>query len=590
MAHQRRRATDDRRTRSGRRRPAVAALAATAVLASGLWVGQGATPAQAAPVEGGQTPQSSVADHPTFHRHPGSESALDGVSGQSINPGRIWTDKTVFRNDAEANDAGVDHTLGIADDEMAVALSALGTTRQVQSTRRPVIDLALVLDNSGSMRFCVDNEQDCNSPSTTASNSYLNSRAYAMVEGVNAAIKHIIAADPNARVSIVCFGQGANVVSPLTAPQTVPGTDDYLVFGPPDDNGYMSIQSAEGTFRVGYVGTASQGTNIQRGISLGLSTLADQSTIDLAGYEQHIPSVILFSDGQPTYSADEGSWWNLTGTATQGPGSGAYYGNGFLAALSAAFGKARVTDVYNDEAFNREHGFADVETNIYTVGLGVSAISAAAGRNLAYATLDPRGQLPAQGETGANAILRDFASAMNTYDDGDRPTVTVNSNDTYRVNQVSGTIGSGSGDVLAARYNPSYEDLRYNTTFDAPNTAEELVNVFERIAEEVLTEAPVLPLETTSPDPNTDGYVTFTDPLGPYLRVTDMDSVVFCSVLQEAGPGADCDTTEFTDYTESTSGNVTTYTFSGSYQANDIFPEADLSNMVVRVERNPSLG
>ena len=558
------------------------------MLVSGLWAGP-STPVHAAPVDGGQTPTEWLTDHPTWHRYPGSVTEDAGTTGLSVNPGRIWTDKTVFGDDAEASEAGVDHDLSIADDEMAVALSALGTTRQVQSTRPAAIDLVIVIDNSGSMRFCVGSSSECNGTNPNNANYYQNSRAYAMVEGVNAAIKHIVDADPNARVSIVSFGQQASTVTPLAAPETVPGTEDYLVFGPPDAQGYMSIQSAEGTFRVGYVGTASQGTNIQRGISQGLSVLADQQTSDVAGDVQHVPSVILFSDGEPTYSATEQTWWNLTGTGTQGPGSGAYYGNGYLAALSAAYGKNRVTDVYNDEAFNTAHGLDPVETNIYSVGLGVSGL-AANSQQLAYATLNPQETLPEQGQTGTNEMANSFASAMGTHAGGGTPAVTVNNRVTFTVNQPSGQIGDGSsGTVPALTYNPTYEQLRYNTTFDAPNTAEELVIVFERIADDVLADEPVLPIETTTPDPNTDGYVTFTDPLGPFMRVTDMDSIVFCSLLQDAGDAADCDPEEFTEFSTSTSGNVTTYTFDGAYQANDIFDETSLSNIEVTVESNPSL-
>nr|BFF16598.1 hypothetical protein GCM10025730_01190 [Promicromonospora thailandica] len=565
--------------------------AAAALVGSGLLWAAGPA-ARADPVRGGLTPAAKLTDHASWHRYPGSRPDSDNpnVTHQSQNPGRIWTDKTVFGDDEAAEEAGVDHDLDIADDEMAVVLSALGTTRQVRSTREPVIDLVIAIDNSNSMTLCVGTSSTCSSTGSGAT-SYRNSRAYAMVEGVNAAIQHIVEADPDARVSIVAFGTAATTVTPLTRPQTVTGTDDYLVFGPPNAQGRMTITTVGENLTVGYVGTSAQSTNIHRGIDRARSVLADQATSAVAGDEQHIPSVIVFSDGEPTLSANEAAWWNLQGTANHGPASPTatqYFGNGYLAALSGAYLKNQVTDVYNDEAYNTAHGFSPVETNVYTVGLGMSALQPQ-GQQLAYATLDPRGTLPAQGQVNpANAMATSFGSAMGTYATTGSTTVTVNSTAAFRVNRPSGQVSSGSASVNAVTYDPTYEQLRYNTTFDAPNTAEELVAVFERIANQVLTEEPVLPVETTTPDPNTDGYVTFTDPLGPFMRVSKMDSVVFCSILQQDGR-TDCDPEEFTEHTTTTSGNTTTYVFDGSYAANDLFPETDLANIVVTVESNVSL-
>jgi len=85
------------------------------------------------------TPVDELADYPTWHRFPGAAPDVnDAIAHLSLNPGRIWTDKTIFANDAEAEDANVDHDLDIADDEMAITLSALGTTRQVRALRNVV--------------------------------------------------------------------------------------------------------------------------------------------------------------------------------------------------------------------------------------------------------------------------------------------------------------------------------------------------------------------------------------------------------------------------------------------------------------------
>ncbi|WP_165310687.1 Spy0128 family protein [Microbacterium protaetiae] len=561
------------------------------VLSSGLvWVG--ASAAQAAdpvpPTPGGVTPDAQTTDYASWHRYPGALADENDYTHLSQNPGRIWTDKSVFEDDAEATTDGVDHDLNIASDEMAVTLSALGTTRQVTSTRKPVIDLVLVLDNSYSMTYCVGTNTTC-----VTNANYTNSRASAMVDGVNAAIKHIVAADPDAKVSMVAFGTGARELTPLAKPVQYQSTGNYLALT--HSGSTMTLRFAGGTLQVGTSPT--QSTNIQRGIDQARSVLADQNTKDVAGDVQHIPSVIVFSDGEPTFSANETNWWNLTGTANLGtgsPGATQFFGNGFLAALSAAYLKNQVDDIYNNEAYNTAHGFAPVETNIYTVGLGMGALSTQ-GQQLAYATLNPLGTLPDEGTTGANPMANSFATAMSAYRKSGTATLLVSDTDhppvEFTITRPGGnTIWNGQTNVNALNYDPTYTELKYNTTFDAPNTASELITVFERIASQVLEDEPTLPIETTSPDPNTDGYVTFTDPLGDYMHVTKMDSIVFCSLLADTGPGEECTPESFTTQKKGeTVNNVTTYTASGSYKANDIFPATDLSNIIITVETNTSL-
>jgi hypothetical protein len=149
-----------------------AALLVLSLIADG---GQALTPqpAQAVPTAGGLIPVAKQRDVPPFHDYPGVRAA-----------------------------AGVD-------DELAVVLSALGSTRQVQSTRTAAIDLVIVLDNSYSMNQCVGSSANCNTAGT-----YRNSRAYAMVQGVNNAIAALVAADPNLRIAMVQFGTDSSVLFP----------------------------------------------------------------------------------------------------------------------------------------------------------------------------------------------------------------------------------------------------------------------------------------------------------------------------------------------------------------------------------------
>ncbi|MCI1662145.1 MAG: DUF5979 domain-containing protein [Actinomyces sp.] len=571
--------------RNGRIRRTAAALLTLCLATAGVLVSAPPERAVAVPSAGGASPVGKERDVPSFHDYPGVQ-ANEGeeVYNHSTDPGRIWTDKTVFMSDGDLAGQG-ESPLTVDDDELEVVLSALGSTRQIQSTRTSAIDLVVVLDNSYSMNQCVGSSAYCNTAST-----YRNSRAYAMVQGVNTAIEALAEADPNLRVGLASFGSQSEVLAPLSAP--VPaggaGTGSYLKFVAPT-GGSAQLQIRVGdptaTFTVGGPGT--QSTNTQRGIATGMGMLAAQSTAEVAGDFQRVPSVIVFSDGEPTLSAASTSWWSPGASGTnqgpQVPGTNQYYGNGFLAAMTASFLKNRITDVYNDEDYNVAHGVDAVAARVFTVGLGVEALTEN-GRQLAYATLDPSGHYG----DASHQMYRDLTSGFNAYLTGSSVSVPV-----------SGSLQGGSPSpnryftvthpTGAQDLADDVTDIRYNDSFDDAASADELVEVFQKIAGDVVDHAPVLPVETETGDPNADGYVTFTDQLGAFMRVTGVDRIAYCALLPADPDQTECDPVEFEDPTTSSNGGVTRYTFHGSFQANDLFDATDVSNIVITVQTSPSL-
>lgn len=105
----------------------------------------------------------------------------------------------------------------------------------------------------------------------------------------------------------------------------------------------------------------------------------------------------------------------------------------------------------------------------------------------------------------------------------------------------------------------------------AASSAEGLKNVFADIFTSVST-TPAGPTHVTD-KPETDGYVTFDDPLGDYMEVKGFEAVAFSDQV-------------FTKPSKETSGNVDTYTFTGTHDdtVSGAYPEkANLSHIIITV-------
>ncbi|MDR1513917.1 MAG: DUF5979 domain-containing protein, partial [Propionibacteriaceae bacterium] len=548
------------------------AFTLSAGLISGLpWLA--VAPAQA---DGEITPEAKVADPETYQDFPGRVDAADYYSVSRV-PGRVWTDKSVFARDQDVPQAGASPTT-LEPNELGVALSAVGSTRHVTSQVQVAIDLVIVLDNSYSMLQCIDSSSGayCNTPTT-----YQRSRAYAMVQAVNSAIKIIAADNPNNRVAIVQFGTTASVLESLGTPQKV-NTDDYVTLTPPTQTGWtttpMILNTKTQHLDIGGGNTA-QSTNTQAGVWAGMNILATQAKASVTALNQRIPNVLLFSDGESTLSYADNEWWNIDNFGTQGPGQPVatiYPGNGFKAAMTAAFLKNKIADVYNDAAYNASVGMEAVVPHVYTVGLGVTALSAEAA-NFALATLDPKGQLG----NLANTIAPSFVDAWNTYNGGGSPGVTVQATgDDYTVTHPTD-----------AAYDPAGtpDGLAYNDKFYSPLTPDDMLSVFQAIAQEIIDAAPQFPITSDDTSGQAQGYLTFTDPLGPFMQVTDMNHLAFCAASGAVG-SLDCVQTAFTDPTKKDLGNGKyQYTFTGAYTANTLVQNEDVSKIIVTVQTSTLL-
>ena len=116
-----------------------------------------------------------------------------------------------------------------------------------------------------------------------------------------------------------------------------------------------------------------------------------------------IPAVVLLSDGQPTFSSSGSNWWEPTENE-QGPGSAAYYGNGMLAMMTAAYMKDAVDRNYGVDNQPDADSRAKYATKIYTVGMGLNENGTTTADYLAQVTLNPAINLNSNNNAQAKAI------------------------------------------------------------------------------------------------------------------------------------------------------------------------------------------
>lgn len=461
--------------------------------------------------------------------------------------GRVWTDKTVYTEDATFS-GDVGNVTVKNDSDFLVAYSALATTQNITGKSSVPVDVVFVIDNSNSMDDSVGGGSR-------------QSRLEATVEAVNTSIATIMESHPDSRVAVVLYGSSAHTLMPLghySASTSWQHNGDYIWY---ESDTYYSGYYGEYVTDTTFESVANnqklemkygeRGTNIHSGVDTGMDILKSASNIG-EGASKHVPALILLSDGAATY-AGSGNWWDPSGS--QGMGSEPSVTFSLETAMHAQYQKQLVNNHYGVDAD------ADTSCKIYTIGMGIEQLSGSE-RNIARLALNPGTYI-----TGNNDEANAMETAWNSYLRGQNPTMRYPadtdswgdieySNYTFR--------HPSSGDISTIAYNDGY--------YSAEN-AEDVTNVFDDITSEIVSASAQAPTQIEGGDPLNSGYLTYTDPIGEYMEVKDIKSIIYGGK-------------QFTQKSSSTSGNITTYTFTGDKIESPIYGELDVSLIEVSVTKD----
>ena len=113
--------------------------------------------------------------------------------------------------------------------------------------------------------------------------------------------------------------------------------------------------------------------------------------------------------------------------------------------------------------------------------------------------------------------------------------------------------------------------------YKAAKDASTLNSIFEAIAEEIASAQSPTHVEQGE-DPHQSGYITFTDQLGDYMQVDDMNALVYANTIYKEKKQ------------ESSDKSTITYTYEGEIKdPNHVYPEGNLNDIKITVTKSGSL-
>lgn len=460
---------------------------------------------------------STIADPDTIRRH-------DQVYGNDTeNAGKVTVGKSVSDEAVTIAYGNTNETFTPADDNFIVTVSQTAQVLGLAAESAAPVDVVFVLDTSSSMS---------------------GGRAESMVTAANAAISSLMAANENNRVGVVAFSSNAwsdvnnvaaNQLSAL-AHYTGDAATAHLRwadrYGNEDDDGRYIMGRTNSGRRHGVDG----GTNIHAGISLAADMLLNaDTTVQIDGKTvTRMPFLVVLSDGAPTYSSYTPSWYDPDMTYEHGPGNNFYAGNGFLAALTAAYYKGKITEKYfgsNASVKNRCY--------VYTIGVGLSDLTGNEGA-LAKITMDPKEYFQSgkddNGYYNSNGN-NDFYSYWGKYTAATPVTFNVQTNNGQTTQISADSIRDTKNAVmgLSSTGVQMYTGgLMYNDDYFGASDTTEIANAFNKALLQIQKQSMASPTHVEEEHgADFSGYVTFTDPIGEYMEVKNIRGVLANGKLYE---------------------------------------------------------
>ena len=489
---------------------------------------------------------------------------LHDTTGTTEEVGRVKTDKTVrpFGFTGVERDGTVtgEHEIG---DDFMVTLSGLSSGGVVYTETISPVDVVFVLDFSGSMAWRFGGQYD-----TTGEYRYVT-----MVNAANAFIEDLMSANENNRIGIVAYSGNTNttatttILMPLDHYRKTSSTTDYLTIG--SSGGTPRITARGIGDSVGSVSAnrnVTGGTNTEAGLFQGMTMLNNVSDtqVDVGGLIlDRLPSLILMSDGQPTFSANTGSYWAQTATTSViGAGSGDYAGNGFTTALVGKYMKQQVNKNYESDL------------QVYTVGLGAEIVGSEGDtHDLAVAALNPEVGLAA-----SNTMADTINGYMETYNSGSSVTVVTGANNSHRL-----TINHPDTDDVT--------DLFYVDEYFEATSADELSEKFNTALRTILEKAAHSPIETDE-SIHGDGalsgaYLVFHDTTGEYMEVRpSIDDTFVLYVDHKEGSDTYGESARYHPVSITEGADKDVYVFEAEVHSSWFFDyeEENLSSLIMEVE------
>ena len=494
-----------------------AALALTAVVPA----------AKAAPVDVEPTPWAAgdktvVVDEPTI-------TTWEGVAkDDTANVGRIWTDKSVFNEDAKLP-GGIKPVIQKGGSDFLVGLSALSSTSNTKTTSTSVqpLDIALVLDVSGSMGETIETATD-HKPTYKIDQDDDSKSYYAKLP--NGKFKKI---DRITKGFIFERFDHWELDKKTVVPKKSEDDPEGIQF---------------------YTATVSRTTRLAalKNAAYGFIDSTAKANGAISNPEkQHRVSIVSFSSDasivQSLTACTDGTKDGIKRAVGRLSRGGDTYPGKAMEKAVAAFRAAPRTDARKVVVFFTDGNPAPAGTNDFNVDLANSGV------------------------TGSKRLKDDGATvySIGIFEGADPSKDEATTNN--RFNAYMHAMSSNY--PKATKWNNLGTRAENSDYYKAATDADELNSIFQEISNEI-NSGTGSPTETTEGMASKSGYITFTDELGAYMQVDEFKTLVFAD-------------TKF-DPMKSSNGLVDTYTYSGTVDT-ELCPKVDVSNLIVQVKRSNDL-
>ena len=563
---------------------AVAIVGAFALVVAGI--GAFAMSAQAAshPVQ-----KDTVADNSTL----GNWSGEVGLENTTENVGRIWTDKTVQDGDITlSGDVGSSVKIEKGSSDFLVGLSALSSMSNTMTTSTTPLDIVLVLDMSGSMDDALSTEQQVVYDEVYERNVQESAAVQGWFGGWSqqrGGTYYVLIGDEYVQLVEkthteehgIGWDNVYDVHDSWNLPDEYGGTEVFPKTSAGDNvDGHYQFY----TRRTQTV-TTSKIDALKEAVNEFIET-TNQANASLPADGKHEISIVKFANdttnniGNDTYYLNYANpnvnYSQIVTDFTSDATALENHVNSLepAGATRADLGMEQAQRVIDgDRRYNLE-GARDSSKKV--------VIFFTDGRPTSSDTWD--GGVANAAIQTANEMKNDRNDPVTVYSIGvfedANPSNTTDDSFNCYMHAVSSNYPNATGYQSGWRGNMG-DRAPDSDYYKAATSSDELSQIFQGISEDIGSGTGA-PTQTVGKDTETtSGYITITDQLGDYMQFDGMKSVVFAGQKfnQVVEPAPDTDP----DYS-----GWTRYTFEGEAN-NDIYPEGNLNQLIIRVKEGGDL-
>ncbi|WP_346681000.1 Spy0128 family protein [Enorma massiliensis] len=566
---------------------AVAIVGAFALVVAGIGAFAMSAQADPHPVQ-----KDTVADNSTL----GNWSGEVGLENTTENVGRIWTDKTVQDGDITlSGDVGSSVKIEKGSSDFLVGLSALSSMSNTMTTSTTPLDIVLVLDMSGSMSQELSTEEQVTYNEIRADR--VQGSGAVEQRGI-AGRRYYVQQDPG-EYYVLVDGEYVRVQEAVThethdnfwgQSEQFDVHDYWYITGEDGTEIRVEPGSGENQFYVQdtqYI-TTTKIDALKEAVNQFIET-TDQANASLPADGKHEISIVKFSGdstntiGNTTYRYD-GDTYNYSQVVTDFT-SDATALESYVDALQPAgatradYGLEQAQRVLqgDDTPYGTSNDLGGARENSKKVVIFFTDGQPSTFSDWSSSVANAAIQTAKEMKNDRNDPVTIYS--IGVFEDANPENTTDNRFNCY-MHAVSSNYPDATG-YQSGFWGNMGDRTPGSDYYKAATSSDELSQIFQGISEDIGSGTGA-PTQTKGENTETtSGYITITDQLGDYMQFDGMKSVVFAGQKfnQVGEPAADTDP----DYS-----GWTRYTYQGEAN-NDIYPEGNLSQLIIRVKKGGDL-